>query len=194
VSGVPIEILGLLVSPVHAYVGRPQDGPLPDPEPVARDRVTVRAGLGLVGDRYFGNPAHVRAAVTVLDADALDAVAAEMGAGPLDPVRTRRNIVVRGFPVDSLTTHRGPDRTTVEGAVFSLDSGAGPVRFKAHRPASPCRWMDTELGAGAWKAMRGRGGVRCEPLDDGELALGPAVLTVLEHRLEHADPAMALRA
>jgi hypothetical protein len=96
--------------------------------------------------------------------------------------------------VDALTTHRGPDRTTVEGAVFSLDSGAGPVRFKAHRPASPCRWMDTELGAGAWKAMRGRGGVRCEPLDDGELALGPAVLTVLEHRLEHADPAMALRA
>lgn len=188
-TGVPVEIVALLVSPVHAYEGRPQDGPRPDPGPVARTEVAVRAGLGLVGDRYFGHAAHRRAAVTVLDAAALDAVAAEIATGigpalPLDPLRTRRNIVLRGFPVDGLATQRGPDGQPVPGAVFSLDSGAGPVRFRAHRPASPCRWMDTELGAGAWRAMRGRGGVRCEPLDDGVLRLGPAVL-----RVEPADPA-----
>ncbi|GAA4993254.1 hypothetical protein WHI96_11710 [Pseudonocardia tropica] len=40
--------------------------------------------------------------------------------------------------------------------------------------------MDTEIGDGAWTALRGRGGVRCEPLDDGVLRLGPAELTVLE--------------
>jgi MOSC domain-containing protein len=177
---VPVEIVALLVSPVHAYEGRPQEGPRPDPGPVARDEVAVRAGLGLVGDRYFGHAAHRRAAVTVLDAAALDAVGAEIGADhPLDPFRTRRNIVLRGFPVDGLATRRGPDGHPVPGAVFSLDSGAGPVRFRAHRPASPCRWMDTELGAGAWRAMRGRGGVRCEPLDDGTLRLGPALLRVL---------------
>jgi hypothetical protein len=176
-DGVRVEIVALLVSPVHAYAGRPQDGPVPDPVPVGRDQIEVRAGLGLVGDRYFGHAAHRRAAVTVLDADALDAVAGEIGT-EIDVLRTRRNIVLRGFPVDELATHRGPDGTTVDGAVFSLDSGAGPVRFRAHRPASPCRWMDTELGAGAWRAMRGRGGVRCEPLDDGTLRLGPALLRV----------------
>jgi MOSC domain-containing protein YiiM len=178
VGDVPVEILALLASPVHAYAGRPQDGPLPGPVPLSRERIRVRAGLGVEGDRYFGHAAHRHASVTVLDADALDAVAAAIGADALDPSPTRRNIVLRGFPVDGLAARRAPDGTTAEGAVFSLDSGAGPVRFRAYRPANPCRWMDTELGAGAWKAMRGRGGVRCEPLDDGELRLGPAVLRV----------------
>jgi hypothetical protein len=169
----------LLVSPQHAYEGRPQDGPRPDPEPPGRDLVEVRAGLGLVGDRFCGHAAHRRAAVTVLDADALDEVGAAIGADhPLDPLLTRRNIVLRGFGVDALATRRGPDGATVPGAVFSLDSGDGPVRLRAHRPASPCRWMDVQLGPGAWRAMRGRGGVRCEPLDDGILRRGPAVLRV----------------
>lgn len=180
-GGVPVEIVALLVSPVHAYEGRPQDGPRPEPEPPGRTAVTVRAGLGLVGDRFFGHAAHRRAAVTVLDADALDDVAAAIRAtGPLDPLLTRRNVVLRGFPVDDLAIRRGPGGGRVEGAVFSLDSGDGPVRFRAHHPASPCRWMDVQLGPGAWRAMRGRGGVRCEPLDDGVLRLGPAVLRVLD--------------
>lgn len=33
---------------------------------------------------------------------------------------------------------------------------------------------------GAFGAMRGRGGVRCAPLDDGVLRLGPATLRVHE--------------
>jgi hypothetical protein len=40
--------------------------------------------------------------------------------------------------------------------------------------------MDVVLAPGAFRAMRGRGGVRCEPLDDGVLQLGPARLRVLE--------------
>ncbi len=181
--GIPVEIVALLVSPVHAYEGRPQDGPRPDPGPVARDRVEVRAGLGIVGDRYFAHPAHRRAAVTVLGAEALAAVAADLALDhPLDPLLTRRNIVVRGLPadlpIDALAARRGPGGAAVAGAVFSLDSGEGPVRFRAHRPASPCRWMDVVLAPGAWRAMRGRGGVRCEPMDDGVLRRGPAVLRV----------------
>jgi hypothetical protein len=64
--------------------------------------------------------------------------------------------------------------------VFSLDSGDGPVRFQAYRPAHPCRWMDVVLGPGGFRAMRGLGGVRCAPLDDGVLRLGPAELRILE--------------
>lgn len=164
-----VQVEALLVSPVHAYEGRPADGPRPDPVPVARERVEVRAGLGLVGDRYFAHAAHRRAAVTVFAAESLDLVAAglDLPAVP-DSALTRRNVVLRGSIIDDLV-----------GCVFSLDTGDGPVRFRAHSAARPCRWMDVVIAPGAWKALRGRGGVRCEPLDDGWLRLGPADLQVL---------------
>lgn len=173
---VSIEIVALLASPVHAYAGRPGDGPLPDPAATGQDCVEFRAGLGIVGDRYFNHAAHRRAAVTVFAAESLDTLAHELGLDAVpDPLLARRNIVVRGFPVDELAEARGAD-----GAVFSLDSGAGPVRLRAHRPAYPCRWLDVVLAPGAFRAMRGRSGVRCSVLDDGTLSRGPAVLRVLE--------------
>jgi MOSC domain-containing protein YiiM len=173
-ESVPVEVVALLVSPVHAYEGRPQDGPGSDPLAGARERVEVRAGLGLVGDRYHGRPAHRRAAVTVFAAESLDAITRELGlpATP-HPLLPRRNVVLRGFPVDDLAAGRG-----TSGAVFSVDCGDGPVRFRAHRPASPCGWMNVVLAPGAHRALRGRGGVRCEPLDDGVLRVGPALLRV----------------
>jgi len=164
----PVEIVHLLVSSLHRYEGRPADGPLPVPagEIESRTSVEVRAGLGIVGDRYFGRGAHKRAAVTVMAAESLDAVQAELGVlHPFDPAATRRNILLRGVDVDALA-----------GVPFSLDSGAGPVLFQGHRPANPCAWMNVTLAPGAHKALRGRGGVRCETLSDGVLRLGPAVL------------------
>ena len=171
-----VEIVGLLVSPVHVYDGRPDDGPRADPDGRRSACVQVRAGLGIVGDRYYGRPAHRRAAVTLFAAESVDAIASELALPDVpDPLLTRRNVVLRGFPVDRLAAGRA-----TAGAVFSLDSGDGPMRFRAHRPANPCRWMDVVLAPGAFRAMRGRGGVRCEPLDDGVLRLGPAHLRVHE--------------
>lgn len=171
--------MGLLVSPVHAFEGRPSDGPRADPSLGAVDEVTVKAGLGLVGDRYFNHPVHRRAAVTFFDADALSTLADELGLPEVpDPHLLRRNVVLRGFPVDALAARRLPSGERVEGRQFSLDSGAGPVRFQAYRPASPCAWMDAVVAPGAFRGLRGHGGVRTEPLDDGVLRLGPAVLTV----------------
>lgn len=163
----PVTIEHLLVSTRHRYEGRPADGPLPAPEgePEERGAIELRAGLGAVGDRYFGHRAHRDAAVTVFDAASLDHVAVETGARDLDPAATRRTITVRGFPIDTLV-----------GRLFALDSGSGPVRFRGHRAANPCAWMDVTLAPGAFRALRGRGGVRCVPLDDGVLTLGPALL------------------
>lgn len=62
--------------------------------------------------------------------------------------------------------------------MLTLDSGDGPVRFRVNRAANPCRWLDVVVGAGTWRAMRGRGGVRTTPLDDGVLRLGPVNVTV----------------
>jgi hypothetical protein len=34
------------------------------------------------------------------------------------------------------------------------------------------------VGPGTWKALRGKGGVRCEPLDDGVLRVGPVAVSL----------------
>lgn len=159
-----VEVAMLLVSRRHRYEGRPADGATPADEEELRDRVELRAGLGIVGDRYFAARAHVHASVTVIGLAGLDEVARQLGV-PVDPVATRRNVYLRGVDVEAL-----------RGEPFSLDTGDGPVLFRGHRPANPCAWMDTEVAPGAFRAMRGRGGVRCDPESDGVLTLGRAVL------------------
>jgi MOSC domain-containing protein YiiM len=159
-----VEILHLLVSPAHAYFGRARNGAADVPTTDA-DRVEVMAGKGIVGDRFFGKAAHMDAAVTLVAVEALEAMADELGVTPFDPLLTRRNIVIRG-------AHLAP----LLGQEFGLESGGQLVRLRAGRPAHPCAWMDRMLAPGAHAAMRGRGGVRCQPLSDGILSRGPAVL------------------
>ena len=160
----PVEVLHLLVSPQHAYFGRAKDGAADVPTTDA-DRVDVVAGKGIVGDRFFGKAAHMDAAVTLFAVEGLEAIAAELGEGPFDPLLTRRNVVLRGAQLAPLL-----------GEEFVLESGGDAVRLRAGRPANPCAWMDRVLAPGAHAAMRGRGGVRCQPLSDGVLHRGPAVL------------------
>jgi MOSC domain-containing protein YiiM len=159
-----VEVAMLLVSGRHRYEGRPADGALPADEEELRDRISLRAGLGIVGDRYFASRAHVHASVTMIGLEALEDVGRSLGT-TLDPAKTRRNVYLRGVDVEAL-----------RGEPFSLDTGDGPVLFRGYRPANPCAWMDHELAPGAFRAMRGRGGVRCDPESDGVLTLGAAVL------------------
>ena len=163
-----IEIVGFVVSPGHAYDGRPADGPAPVPT-WTPEAIEVRAGYGVVGDRYAGRAAHRDAAVTVLAVEALEAVAAELGVPAFDPVAARRTILTRGLDVEAL-----------RGRGFALDSGDSPVRLGGGRPAAPCAWLDTVLAPGAHAALRGRAGVRCAALGSGTLRLGPATVTVDE--------------
>jgi hypothetical protein len=153
------EILQLLASPVHRFEGRPSDGPAPAPPGELVEEVQIRAGLGIVGDRYFGSPAHRDAAVTVIAAESLPPGA--------DLTHVRRNILLRGVAVDELV-----------GSILVLDSGSGPVRLAVRRAANPCAWMDVTIGPGAWRSLRGRGGIRCAPENDGTLRLGPVTVTV----------------
>src|SRR6478735_3637825 len=116
-----VDVIALVVSSRHAYEGRPQDGPRPDPEPTDRVSIELRAGLGIVGDRYYAQSIHKNAAVTLIDAAALDEVQDKLGLpAPLDPRLTRRNIVLRGFPIDELAAHRSADGTRVAGRQFVL--------------------------------------------------------------------------
>ena len=163
-----IEIVGFVVSPGHAYEGRPGDGPVAVPTSTP-DSVEIRAGHGVVGDRYAGRAAHRAAAVTVLAIEALEAVAAELGVPPFDPAAARRTILTRGLDVEAL-----------RGREFALDSGDGPVLLGGGRPAAPCAWMAVVLAPGAHTALRGRAGVRCAALGSGTLRVGPATVTVAD--------------
>jgi MOSC domain-containing protein YiiM len=157
-------VVALVAGAAHRMDGRPTV-PAPDPAADARDAVEVRAGYGVVGDRYAGRPAHRDASVTVLAVEALEVVAAELGAAPFDPHAPRRTVVLRGAEVEAL-----------RGVRFSLDCGDGEVVLQGGRPAHPCAWMDLALAPGTHRALRGRGGVRCAPLTGGLLRVGPAVL------------------
>ena len=59
-----------------------------------------------------------------------------------------------------------------------LDAGDGPVSLRVNGAARPCAWMDVTVGPGAWKALRTTGGIRCTPLNDGVLRIGPVEVTV----------------
>jgi MOSC domain-containing protein YiiM len=159
-----VTVLHLLVSPEHAYFGRPRDGAVDVPSTDADD-VEVVAGKGIVGDRFFGKAAHMDAAMTLIAVEGLEAMAAELGVDAFDPLLTRRNVVLRGAHLPPLL-----------GQEFDLESRGDSVRLRAGRAANPCAWMDRVLAPGAHAAMRGRGGLRCQPLSSGALHRGPAVL------------------
>ncbi|MGU3291216.1 molybdenum cofactor biosysynthesis protein [Williamsia sp. M5A3_1d] len=157
---VEFEIVSLLVSPAHAYFGRPKDGPAETVSTETPDAVELVADKGIRGDRFFGVRAHTEAAVTFLALEAWEAAA-----GTVDPLVARRNVMVRGLELDPL-----------RGVEFEIDTGSGPVLFRGGRPAHPCSWMDTMAGDGTRKALIGRGGLRAQPLTSGTLRVGAATL------------------
>ena len=166
---IDVEIAQLLRSPLHRYAGRPSDGPVGEPADELVDRIEIREGLGIVGDRYFGQRAHRNAAITLMAAESLT-TGILVGA---DLRQTRRNVLLSGIDIDAWV-----------GRTIRLDSGSGPVLLQVNRPARPCEWMDATIGPGACKAMRATGGVRCTPLSDGRLTLGAATLSLRSDGLE----------
>ncbi len=167
-DGIEVEIVELLASPIHRYEGRPADGPRRGGPEELRESLELKAGLGIVGDRYFNHRAHRASSVSLQSVEALEAVAAELGV-PVPGLRqTRRNVLLRGADVDALARRE-----------FSLDAGFGPIRFGDARACNPCAWLDTAIAPGAFRASRRRGGLRTGPLDSGTLRLGPATLTIL---------------
>ena len=169
----PITLEHIYISPGHNYFGKPKDGPGLHPTTDV-DVVEVRAGRGLVGDRYYGVPAHYEAQVTFFAGEVFDALLAEFGRDDLAPVLTRRNIVTRGANLNQLI-----------GQEFTITTSEGAVDFLGTKPCSPCAWMDAMLGTGAHEFLRGRGGLRARILSNGTLRRGPATLTT-DKRLDPA--------
>jgi MOSC domain-containing protein YiiM len=160
-----ITLEHIYISPGHNYFGKPKDGPGLHPTTDVEE-VEVRAARGLVGDRYYGVPAHYEAQVTFFAAEVFDALLAEFGRSDLAPILTRRNIITRGANLNALL-----------GQEFAIDAGSGPIQFLGTKPCNPCAWMETMLGQGAHAFLRGRGGLRARILTNGTLRRGATTLT-----------------
>lgn len=115
-------------------------------------------GVGLEGDRYTGGSG--KRGVTLIQAEHLPAIAALSGHAEVSPVTLRRNLVVSGIPLIAL-----------KGRRFRV----GEVLLEGTSPCDPCSKMEVALGAGAYNAMRGMGGLCARVIEGGALKLGDAV-------------------
>jgi MOSC domain-containing protein YiiM len=160
----PITIHHIFISPGHNYFGRPKHGP-GDHATLDVAQVEAVAGQGLVGDRYFGVPAHYDAQITLVAWEVFRALQAEFGRTDWSPILMRRNVVIEGVPLNQLI-----------GQPFTLDFGDHTVELLGAKHCAPCAWMDAMLAPGAQKFLRGRGGLRARIVQGGVIVRGPAVL------------------
>ena len=134
------------------------------------DAADAEADAGLIGDRSAvrrPGPRLGKRQVTLLQAEHLPAIAALLGRGELEPALLRRNLVVRGL---NLLAARAlfADRPLV------LTIGDA-VALEITGPCEPCSKMEIALGAGAYNALRGHGGVTARVLRGGRLQVGDRV-------------------
>lgn len=157
----PITIHHLYISPGHNYFGH--QGHMPGDHPTYDlEAVEVKAGAGLVGDRFFGRGPGFDGHVTFFAWEVYQWLLADAGLHIATPATFRRNVVVEGVPLNGLI-----------GQEFAIDG----VAFRGMKHCAPCRWMDLAVAPGALKALHGRGGLRAQVLRDGWLRRGPAHLT-----------------
>lgn len=133
--------------------------PLPRAEPIEVAQVEAIAGAGLQGDHRAKRPGSARQ-VTLIQREHLDAVARLIKLDRIAPELTRRNLVVSGINLIALK-----DETFAIGDVILQGSG----------PCDPCSRMEANLGAGAYNAMRGHGGITARILVSGVMRHGDSV-------------------
>jgi MOSC domain-containing protein YiiM len=130
--------------------------------PVIVDAVEARMGEGLVGDRFAGSAASARQ-VTLIQAEHLDVIARLLGCDSIDPALVRRNVAVSGLNLLALN-----------GARFRI----GTALLEGSGGCHPCSRMEEALGAGAFNAMRGHGGITARVIESGWIRVGDAVSLV----------------
>lgn len=162
---------------VRSLVTASESGAPPD----LRESVEVRPD-GLEGDRYRNGDGRFQldgCAVTLVAAEALDAVRRETGIDVSDG-RHRRNVVVEGFGT-------GMD-DLLEATV-----AVGDARLRPARRRPPCAHVEALAGEdGLASAMRNRGGLCCDVVAPGRVAVGDRV-TVAEPDPRTAGAAIADR-
>ncbi|WP_347557046.1 MOSC domain-containing protein [Robbsia sp. KACC 23696] len=141
----------------------------------AFDEITLLAGKGIVGDRYmnatgyYSHKPEEGRQVTLFDVEALEAIWTEYGIR-FAPEEHRRNVTVRGVPLNALVNRR-----------FWL----GETLLEATRLSVPCRHIEEITGKPVFDPMVGRSGLNCRILKGGTVRVGDALFP--------ADEAEAVR-
>jgi MOSC domain-containing protein YiiM len=135
-----------------------QKGELPQPV----ERVRAGAGQGLEGNRYYwpNGDAPSGRAVTLIAAEAVEAVNAE-GDVMVEPAATRRNVLTRGVDVNELV-----------GKHFRI----GDVECLGIELCEPCKTLESMTQPGVIKAFVHRCGLNADILSEGEISVGDTVV------------------
>jgi MOSC domain-containing protein YiiM len=161
---------------VGIYVGAEARGPL-----ASVDEVRAEPGRGLEGDRYwkrqgtFWKPIADRE-VTLIESEALEAVAAEAGV-TLEARDARRNLATRGVRLNDLVNRR-----------FRV----GGTTLLGVRLCEPCGHLEELTGRRLRAFFAGRGGLRAGILTGGVIRVGD-VIEVEAELPSASEPAVARR-
>ena len=115
---------------------------------------------GLEGDRATKNSPTNKRQVTLIQKEHLEAVASFLGKEKIDPILTRRNIVVKGINLNAL-----------KGRKFKI----GTAVLEMTGFCYPCSRMEENLGTGGFNAMRGHGGITCRVIEIGKIHIGDSI-------------------
>ena len=125
----------------------------------------VNTKNGLAGDRYKSAGKRM---ITLIQEEHLLAVGSILGKnGSVDPLLTRRNLVVKGINLLAL-----------KGAKFQIGE---EVILEYTSPCHPCTRMEENFGPGGLNAMRGHGGICVRVLEGGTIHVGDAVKMINEN-------------
>jgi MOSC domain-containing protein YiiM len=135
-------------------------------EPVVEvEEVRAIEGRGLEGDRYFIKSGKMSRKddpgreVTLIEAEALEALARDYGV-ELDPGESRRNIMVRGVPLNHL-----------RGIEFQV----GEAVFRGIKLCEPCGYLEGLTQDGIRAGLKHRGGLNAEIVTGGLIRPGDEV-------------------
>jgi MOSC domain-containing protein YiiM len=130
-----------------------------------RTAVMAGVGTGLEGDYHSQRKPGGDRQVTLIQAEHIDQIAANVGRDCVEPDLLRRNIVVRGI-----------DLLPLIGRRFRI----GEVLLEGTGPCTPCSRMDENLGAGGRIAMSGLGGLTARVLEAGRMQIGDTIVVLPE--------------
>lgn len=148
-----VRIRHLFISPGHNYFGH--HGLAPGEHAMIEvDQVECVAGSGLRGDRFLNYKKDYKGQITLFAWEVFEKLRQELPAPDARAAALRRNVLVEGLVLNSLI-----------GQEFEL----GGVRLAATEECRPCYWMDQAIAPGAENWLKGRGGLRCRILSNGEL-------------------------
>jgi MOSC domain-containing protein YiiM len=148
-----ISIEQLFISPGHNFFGH--HGQPSGMNPLQQvDEIECVAGRGIRGDRFFDYMEDYKGQITFFSIQVFEDLCQTLGISGKCPGLTRRNVITSGVDLNLLI-----------GKTFSVQG----LDFEGVCECQACHWMDQAIGAGAEKALQGRGGLRARILTSGVL-------------------------